>query len=400
MVARTLKRIVVLAALYAGSYGTALADSIKLNGLPCNELCQWWMGVTPADRLRADLRSAQPDDPLPAEPAAPRKKHLAVQATKKRLSHSVAQKALAQRFGAQLPSAPARPAPNPAIAGGVDRAVAPPPAANAAQTAPAPIVADVGQESKPAELSAAPKADAAPAAAKEASVPVVAADNPAPKPAEAPTAPQSDAAPAAALDAPARVVAADNPAPKPVEVPVASQPDAASAAAQAAPASAAPSIAAEDPAAKSAETQAAPHPDATPTEAQSVPAPAAPMADTAPAPTAAQETATLASADPPPSAGRVLILLARPEIRQIGDVGDSSIILAGSFPISKEEIATTLSAASAKPVTVVEGSKGDIDRLISGEVSVVVAALLSPAAAKDYPDLSGLNVFRVPLAPP
>ena len=68
-----------------------------------------------------------------------------------------------------------------------------------------------------------------------------------------------------------------------------------------------------------------------------------------------------------------MILLARPEIKLITDLGDSSIILAGSFPVSKAEIATSLSAASAKAVTVVEGSKTDIDRLINGEVQVVVA---------------------------
>ena len=476
MVAGTLKGIVVLASLITLSSGSALADTIELNGLPCNDLCQWWMGVRPVDRLRTDLRSAQEENqPLEDAPMSPRK-HAATHVKKKHLAHRVAEKGLDRRIAGKLPLAPpAQSLRNPIDASRVEPTVAPVRQANASPTAPgtlaqstsqgspAPGALPDGQAPNLAEPPAAAEANGAAAALPQASAPAPVAppDSQAAKMAEPPAAPEADVAGPVPKDTPAPLAAPDNQLSKPAENPAPEVNASLQAAAEDRPPVAAP----DSQALKLAELPAAPDPDPTATAPKETPAPVvppdgqaskpadqptaldaggampaspqdasapvaspdsqalkpaelpAPIPDVAHAaapdsPTPAAQTPetaqaptdeqAVASADPPssPSQGRVLILLARPDIKQITDVGDSSIILAGSFAASKAQITTALSAASAKTVTVVEGTGRDIDRLIDGEVRVVVAALLSPAAAKEYPELSGLNVFRVPLSPP
>jgi hypothetical protein len=113
-----------------------------------------------------------------------------------------------------------------------------------------------------------------------------------------------------------------------------------------------------------------------------------------------QEGATLAPIDTSavPAQDSVLILLAKPEIEDLDSLGDVPVLLAGPFGVSDAQIIAALSAGHTKPVTLVHGSKEDIDRLIGGEVKVVVAAVVSQAEAKDFPSLSTLRVFRVPFS--
>jgi hypothetical protein len=98
-----------------------------------------------------------------------------------------------------------------------------------------------------------------------------------------------------------------------------------------------------------------------------------------------------------PAQKSVLILLAKPEVKDLGALGDIPVLLAGPLGVSDAKIIAALSVGHVRPVTLVHGSKEDIDRLIGGEVKVVAAALVSQAEANDFPSLSTLKVFRVPL---
>ena len=379
MSARTLKWIAAIASLAALSCGGALADTIELNGLPCNEICQWWMGVAPVNQAPRDLRPAHPENQPLAEAAPSRKKLAATQVKKRRPAHRVAEKPLDRRLAGKLPLAPPAPtAETPIDAGPAERAPAP------AIDANSPATAEINSP-RATSLDALP-----PIAPPEVQTSIN-------------TEPPAAPAPEGAQSAPAQ------PSPEPIAPPVVQAPKIT----QQSPVAEPDSVPAPPPEVTpaplaSAEAQAsiaplAPEPDG----AQTAPplsstAPPAPTDEIARATTDGKEDATAASADPPPSSseGKVLILLARPEIKLITDVGDDTVILAGSFSVSKARIATTLSAAASRTVTVVEGSKNDVGHLIDGDVHVVVAALLSPEAAKAYPGLEGLSVIRVPLSPP
>ena len=93
-----------------------------------------------------------------------------------------------------------------------------------------------------------------------------------------------------------------------------------------------------------------------------------------------------------------MILLTAPSIKSLADLGDEPVVIAGTFAVTDAAMTAALSAAASKSVTLVGGSKKDVDRVLDGEVATAVVAVLSPDEAKDFPELSGLNVFRVPVS--
>ena len=106
------------------------------------------------------------------------------------------------------------------------------------------------------------------------------------------------------------------------------------------------------------------------------------------------ETVARNNADKPPSPPEgdadllVAILMARPEIT-IDD----------KYSASNGNVRVAIVAAGAPEVQLRENQTAAIDRLVSGDVSAAVLALVSERAADGFPEISGYRIFHIPLSP-
>lgn len=93
----------------------------------------------------------------------------------------------------------------------------------------------------------------------------------------------------------------------------------------------------------------------------------------------------------------VAIIMARPDIKSVSDLAGKTVATDGrQFNVN---VRTAIAAAGATAVQLSEDPTRAIDRLIAGEVPAAVLTLVSPEAAKGFPEIEGFRIFRVPLAP-
>jgi TRAP-type uncharacterized transport system substrate-binding protein len=95
----------------------------------------------------------------------------------------------------------------------------------------------------------------------------------------------------------------------------------------------------------------------------------------------------------------VAVLMARPEIKSVSDLTGKTIAIDDGQSASKENMRTALVAAGAIETQLSEGQTKAVDRLISREASAAVLTLVSPEAAEWFPDVAGFKIFRIPLSP-
>jgi TRAP-type uncharacterized transport system substrate-binding protein len=110
----------------------------------------------------------------------------------------------------------------------------------------------------------------------------------------------------------------------------------------------------------------------------------------------AQKTTPAPSDDGDP---RVVILMARPEIKSISDLAGKEIAIDDKQSASSGKVRTAIAAAGAAEVHVSQSQTMPIYRLIFAEVSAVVLTLVSPEAAEGFPEVTGFRIFRLPLSP-
>ena len=94
---------------------------------------------------------------------------------------------------------------------------------------------------------------------------------------------------------------------------------------------------------------------------------------------------------------RVVLLMARPEIRSISDLAGKDIAIDDRHSASNDKVLTAIAAAGAAEVQLSEGQTKAIDRLIAGEVPAAVLTLVYPETG--FPQFAGFKIFRVPLSP-
>jgi TRAP-type uncharacterized transport system substrate-binding protein len=95
----------------------------------------------------------------------------------------------------------------------------------------------------------------------------------------------------------------------------------------------------------------------------------------------------------------VAVLLARPEIKSVSDLTGKTIAIDDRQSASKEDVRTALVATGAAEAQLSEGEAKAVDRLISGEASAAVLTLVSSEAAEWFPDVAGFKILRIPLSP-
>jgi TRAP-type uncharacterized transport system substrate-binding protein len=95
----------------------------------------------------------------------------------------------------------------------------------------------------------------------------------------------------------------------------------------------------------------------------------------------------------------VALVMARPEIQSVSDLTNKRVAIDDNQPASNESVRSAIAAAGATEVQLSEDRTNAVDRLISGEVPAAVLALMSPQAARRFPEREGFRVFRIPLLP-
>jgi hypothetical protein len=110
----------------------------------------------------------------------------------------------------------------------------------------------------------------------------------------------------------------------------------------------------------------------------------------------AEKTASAAADD---TDRLVAVLMARPDVKSVSDLAGKTIAIDDRYTASSGTVRTAIVAAGAPEVQLSEGKTTAINRLVSGEVSGAVLALVSPDAAERFPAIAGFKIFHVPLSP-
>jgi TRAP-type uncharacterized transport system substrate-binding protein len=96
---------------------------------------------------------------------------------------------------------------------------------------------------------------------------------------------------------------------------------------------------------------------------------------------------------------RVVILMARPEIKSISDLAGKEIAIDDKQSASSGKVRTAIAAAGAAEVHVSQSQTKPIYRLIFAEVPAAVLTLVSPEAAEGFPEVTSFRIFHFPLSP-
>jgi hypothetical protein len=107
--------------------------------------------------------------------------------------------------------------------------------------------------------------------------------------------------------------------------------------------------------------------------------------------------ATLAS--PSNTDNLVALLMVRPEIKSVSDLANKDIAIEDRQSASSTSVRAAIAAAGAVEARLSESQTKAIDRLVNGDVSAAVLALVSPEAAEWFPDIKGFKIFRIALSP-
>ena len=94
----------------------------------------------------------------------------------------------------------------------------------------------------------------------------------------------------------------------------------------------------------------------------------------------------------------VALLIARPEIKLVSDL--KTVAVDNKHAASNDKIRAAIVAAGANEVQLSDGETKATDRVMSGNVSAAVLALVSSEAADGFPEIAGFKVFRIPLSLP
>ena len=96
----------------------------------------------------------------------------------------------------------------------------------------------------------------------------------------------------------------------------------------------------------------------------------------------------------------VAVVMARPEIKSVPDLAGQRVAIDEKHSASSGNVFVAFVLAGAASVEVSARHTAAIDRLINGEVTAAVLALVSADAAEAFPEIAGFKIFRVPLWPP
>jgi hypothetical protein len=95
----------------------------------------------------------------------------------------------------------------------------------------------------------------------------------------------------------------------------------------------------------------------------------------------------------------VALLISRPEIDSVSDLAGKDVAIDHRYLSSEGRLKIALVTAGAANVQLSGNDTMALDRLLNAEVPAAVVILASPVAAKTFPEIAGFKVFKIPLAP-
>ena len=98
-----------------------------------------------------------------------------------------------------------------------------------------------------------------------------------------------------------------------------------------------------------------------------------------------------------PTEPLVAVVMARPEIKSVADLAGNTVAMDERYAPFSVDVWTAFVVAGTGSVEVSAGHPAAVDRLINGEVTAALLALVFPDAADAFPEIAGFKIFRVPL---
>jgi hypothetical protein len=95
----------------------------------------------------------------------------------------------------------------------------------------------------------------------------------------------------------------------------------------------------------------------------------------------------------------VALVVTRPEIKSVQELAGKEVAIDKRYSDAEGNVRTAMAAAGASEVRLNDTETLAIERLAGGQVPAAVLTLVSPDAAKAFPQLVGFSVFQVPLSP-
>jgi hypothetical protein len=109
-----------------------------------------------------------------------------------------------------------------------------------------------------------------------------------------------------------------------------------------------------------------------------------------------ETTASVLANNPGPL---VVLVMARPEINAVSDLGGKTIAIDQRKATITDNVRQAITAAGAAEIKLSGSQAGAIDRVMRDKVPAAVLALVSPDAADGFPEIQGYKIFRIPLSP-
>ncbi|WP_291695872.1 hypothetical protein [Bradyrhizobium sp.] len=95
----------------------------------------------------------------------------------------------------------------------------------------------------------------------------------------------------------------------------------------------------------------------------------------------------------------VALVVTRPDIKSVQELTGKDIAIDKRYSDAEADVRTAMVAAGASDVRLSGTEALAVDRLVQGQVPAAVLTLVSPDAAKAFPQLAGFSVLQVPLSP-
>jgi hypothetical protein len=95
----------------------------------------------------------------------------------------------------------------------------------------------------------------------------------------------------------------------------------------------------------------------------------------------------------------VALVMVRPEIRSVSDLAGKNVAIDDRYLLSSADVRNAIAAAGGPMVQLSAGRTTAIDRLVNGEVSAAILALVSTVAAEGFPEIAGFRILHIPLSP-
>jgi hypothetical protein len=102
----------------------------------------------------------------------------------------------------------------------------------------------------------------------------------------------------------------------------------------------------------------------------------------------------------PQRLAQVLIVMARPDVKDVADLRDKSVLVDGAPLISNEQLKASFAAAGASGAEFKHGDENDIERFVRGEFAAAVVGVVAPGLANYTREIPGFHLLRVEVSPP